>query len=147
MELDKLKEARGDAASASQGKSLGERAVDDLRFLCTKSGYGLLSNVDYFALHEQGKKICDFIVVADDSGKVEFPSKLAKFDDPKMHVAVVRYEGGSARDVYLFHIKNFEKPGFLSQFSHDKKKGVCGVKLGNKTKLEQYSFGNVVKSI
>jgi len=150
MELDKLKEAReGIAPPAAAGENFDAKAVEDLKFLCTKAGFGLLNNTNYLALHDQGKKVCDFIVRAyvGDGKEVKFQSQLADFSDPKMHLAVVRYEDGAARDVYLFNIKNFEKPGFMSMFSHDKKAGTCGVKMGNKTKLEQYSFGNVVKNI
>jgi len=143
--LKSIREEVTDPKSASE--QLNEKAITDLRFLCSRMGYGLLNNVDYKALYDAGsKKLCDFLVVGHEGrGKVSVPGNLIK--DDKMYVAVVLYNNGTVKDAYLFAGENFMKPGLFSIFKRDKKNGTCYVDMSNETKTKPYSFGNVVQTI
>ena len=143
MELDKIKQVKQENESA---KSTSTRNPSgDLNFLCNRVGLGLLRNVEYFALTDQGKKLCDFIVVECDGSVAEFDSKNLSVDDERLYVAVVCYNGEKAENAYLFPACSFKKTGLFSMFGN--KNGRASIKMGNKTKLDQYSFGNVVKNI
>ena len=150
QEMQNLKQIRDDLKEGSAiGTVSKEQAVQDLRFLCSRMGYGLLNNVKLFSFHDaSSKKLCDFLVVGHDTSTnkaVNFPTSDINVDDPNMYVAVVVYDGGKVRDAYLFPTSEFKKPAFLSKFKN--KKGVCSINIGSEDKLREYSFGHVIGGI
>ena len=147
--IDRIKEAREGVDSELFDAQGGSQAVEDLRFLASRLSYGMLRNVNYYTFDAQGQKLFDVLVASHDlkDPVAKFSSRDLDFDREKLFVALVCYEDEKAKDVYLFPAKEFKKPGMLSMFARDKAKDVCKVKMSNKAKLEQYSFGNVVKTI
>ena len=148
-EMDSLKAIR-DEIKVAEGSTtnLKEKAVTDLRFLCSRLGLGLLNNVEYHALYDNAsKKLSDIYVTGYEKGTKNMagiPDRLLKDD---MYIAVVSYDNGVVKDAYLFEGKNFTKKGFFSMFKHDKKVGMYTVDVSNDAKLKEYSFGNVVEKI
>ncbi|MCL2570203.1 MAG: hypothetical protein FWE16_03270 [Firmicutes bacterium] len=146
-ELEDLKKTREDLNGAVS--EIRKNAIKDLGFLCSRTGNSLLTNVNYHVIYDaNSKKVCDLLVVGHDLAekKAVFPNEHLKSDD-NLYVALVCYENEKVKDVYLIESKFFAKPGLFSIFGNDKKKGVCSVNLGNRAKLEQHSFGNVIKNI
>ena len=124
------------------------KAVEDLRFLCTKLRYALLVNVKYHALYDSmNQKHADFFVVHHDmaNSKATFPSHDIDFSNNKLYIAIVAYNNNQVQDVFVFKVKEFEKSGLFSMFK--KSQGMCSVNMSKMSKLGQYSFGNVIQEI
>jgi len=148
QEIQDLKNLRDDLADKpTTAEALKASAVGDLRFLCSRVGYGLLNNVDYLALHDSNsKKLADILVFGYEKGgvKISFPERLLNTDG-KMYAGVVLYDNNVVKDAYLFEGALFQKPGMFSIFK--RKGGTCYVDVSNETKLKEYSFGNVIQKI
>jgi len=148
QEVNNLKQLREDMAGEKKAGIPSATAVQDLRFLCSRMGFGLLNNVNLHALYNsESKKLCDFLVIGHDTSdkSVTFQSKEINVEDPNMYVAVVAYTNGQVRDAYLFKASEFKKPGMFSMFKN--KNGVGCVDIGKESKLKDYSFGNVINGI
>jgi len=145
-ELSQLKSLVEDKAQDAESKI---NPASDFGFLCSKLGYGLMRNVNVHSLQYQGRVVCDVLVVAHDNkeGNLKFDAEHLDVNNEKLYVGVVCYDGSSPKDAYMISAQNFKSPGLLSIFGYDKKRKKASVKVGNKAKLEQYSFGNVVKNI
>jgi len=147
-EMQDLKQLRDEMGGEKKEGIDKATAVGDLRFLCSRSGLGLLNNIKLHSLHNsESKKLCDFLVIGHDTANktVTFPIGDISIDDENMYVAVVVYTGGQVRDAYLFRATEFKKPGLFSKFGN--KKGVGSIDIGKESKLKDYSFGNVINGI
>ncbi|MCL2756400.1 MAG: hypothetical protein FWE45_05125 [Firmicutes bacterium] len=148
QEVQNLKQLRDQLDDEKKGGIDKATAIQDLRFLCSRTGYGLLNNVNLHALYNsESKKLCDFLVIGHDTAdkSVAFPIKEINVEDPNMYVAVVAYTNGQVRDAYLFKATEFKKPGLFSMFKN--KNGIGGIDIGKEAKLRDYSFGNVINGI
>ncbi|MCL2587285.1 MAG: hypothetical protein FWE31_03545 [Firmicutes bacterium] len=140
-DISALKALHGGAATSEVGMDFNGMAYKDLSSLFARVGLSLKRNVNWFALFDQSDQVADLLIVGHDMTKPEavFPSEHIRPHDKTMLVGIVCYEGGTAKDAYLF-------PGSLFKSEHKKGKP-AKIKLSKKQKLEQYSFGVAVNNL
>ena len=149
--LGSLGQLREELNSGTKYSASSTKALEDLKFLCSRLDYTLLHNVKYQALYDYSNtKHADLLVLHHDMNKsstVTMPADLIAFDDPSMYVAVVVYYGDDVQDAFVFQSSEFNKKlGFFSPFKHDKGKGVCSINMKKAIGKKEYSFGNVFKA-
>ena len=121
-------------------------ATADLRSLCAKTGFQLLGNEKYQALHAEGKKLVDFIVVHYDSANkyAVVPFELVDMTNPKLYAAIVCYTQGSVQDVLLLPMSALKS----GMFAMTKKVGnELRVNIAKVKAQEKYSFGVAIKEL
>jgi hypothetical protein len=127
-----------------------EKIEADVRALCQNSGYTMLPNKEYYSLGDKlSKRMCDFTIVSCDlkDKAVEFDGSLIKRErEDKMYVAIAVYDVNKITDVYFFPGHLFGG-GLFAKFKINSKTNKAKVVMGDKEKISEYLFANMVKSM
>lgn len=127
---------------------INEKAHVDFCELVKRSGLGYRLNVKHITLYNSKESyIADCFVLganAKDKG-LKVPKDCIVRED-KAYVAVVVYADDSVEDVCLFPVHDIKnKKGLFSIYKYLKKEDAYFIKLPNKKKLSNYTFGLVLK--
>lgn len=133
---------------------LHNKAKQDFKYLCNKSGYTTFNNLNYQSLKtadSENKYLGEFLVIGFNSEEqeVKFPKYLLPLEQPNYYVVVVAYKGHDVANIFVFGSDNFKNTGMFSMFKDLKKTSEFGISLKDvqSKKLEDYSFGYVLKNL